>query len=122
MGPLGGAWSASLVVQLECAGRHPVPGRANFFSALRRRHCASFRNPLPGIPLLHRSTHQEAPTMSLMSQISLIENAGRIAMADHRAGDPLPPGPNYGPFGFFRLALLALFGLVLLLLLGQFFG
>lgn len=27
-------------------------------------------------------------------------------MAEPEEHDPLPPGPNYGPFGYWRLALL----------------
>ncbi len=43
-----------------------------------------------------------------------LERAARLAMGDHRTGesDPLPPGPNYGPFGYFRLALLVMAVLV----------
>lgn len=42
-----------------------------------------------------------------------LENAARIAMGGH--DDPLPPAPGYGPFGYFRLALLALAALVAVL-------
>ncbi|WP_274423127.1 hypothetical protein [Chelativorans sp. YIM 93263] len=34
------------------------------------------------------------------------EDAARLAMGDPDSNDPLPPGPNYGPFGYFRLAIL----------------
>jgi len=50
-----------------------------------------------------------------------IERAARLAMGDFRGepnSDPLPPGPNYGPFGYFRLAILifAVFVAILLAL------
>lgn len=47
-----------------------------------------------------------------------VEDAARLAMGDTEHHDPLPPGPNYGPFGYFRLALLifAVFVGVLLLI------
>jgi len=50
-----------------------------------------------------------------------IERAARLAMGDFRGeptNDPLPPGPNYGPFGYFRLAILifAVFVVILLAL------
>ena len=43
-----------------------------------------------------------------------LERAARVAMGDHHEenSDPLPPGPNYGPFGYFRLALMILAGLI----------
>ncbi len=34
------------------------------------------------------------------------EHAARLAFGDIEEHDPLPPGPNYGPFGYFRLAIL----------------
>lgn len=34
------------------------------------------------------------------------EMAARLALATMQDDDPLPPGPNYGPFGFFRLGIL----------------
>jgi hypothetical protein len=46
------------------------------------------------------------------------ERAARFAMggtADEN--DPLPPAPNYGPFGYFRLALLIFAAFVAALLL-----
>jgi hypothetical protein len=41
-----------------------------------------------------------------MSVIKGIEDAARLAMVNTEPHDPLPPGPNYGPFGYFRLAIL----------------
>lgn len=43
-----------------------------------------------------------------------LERAARLAMGDHQGEnpEPLPPGPNYGPFGYFRLALLVFAALV----------
>ena len=41
-----------------------------------------------------------------MHAMRRIEDAARMAMADPDLRDPLPPGPNYGPFGYFRLAVL----------------
>lgn len=57
----------------------------------------------------------------MIAQIERLENAARIAMGHHRDSDPLPPGPNYGPFGYFRLALLALAALVAVLFVAQIF-
>jgi len=36
-----------------------------------------------------------------------IERVARLAMGDFRGepSDPLPPGPNYGPFGYYRLGI-----------------
>ncbi len=55
----------------------------------------------------------------MLAQMERIESAARIAMGDPRSeSDPLPPAPNYGPFGYFRLAVLGfavLIGIVLLL-------
>ncbi|WP_265517662.1 hypothetical protein [Nitratireductor luteus] len=45
------------------------------------------------------------------------EDAARRAMVNVDEGDPLPPGPNYGPFGYFRLALLILAAVVAVLLI-----
>jgi hypothetical protein len=42
----------------------------------------------------------------MFTQIQRLEHAARLAMGDMRESDPLPPGPIYGPFGYFRLALL----------------
>ncbi len=58
----------------------------------------------------------------MIAQIHRLENAARLAMGDMRESDPLPPGPNYGPFGYFRLGILvfaAAIGGVLLLNLFQ---
>jgi hypothetical protein len=35
-----------------------------------------------------------------------LEAAARISMGDYDGSNPLPPGPNYGPFGYFRLGML----------------
>ncbi len=35
-----------------------------------------------------------------------VEEAARLAMVNVEERAPLPPAPNYGPFGYFRLALL----------------
>jgi hypothetical protein len=46
----------------------------------------------------------------MTSQMTQIERAARMAMGGlpgDRESDPLPPAPNYGPFGYFRLAVLA---------------
>ncbi|MDZ5699147.1 hypothetical protein [Chelativorans sp. M5D2P16] len=45
------------------------------------------------------------------------EDAARLAMGSEEHDDPLPPGPNYGPFGYFRLALLILAAVVAVLTL-----
>lgn len=45
----------------------------------------------------------------MIAHIHRLENAARLAMGDDtHESEPLPPGPNYGPFGYFRLALLIL--------------
>lgn len=44
-----------------------------------------------------------------------LESAARFAMADPEKHDPLPPGPNYGPFGYWRLALLIFAAIVAVL-------
>lgn len=56
------------------------------------------------------------------SQMPQIERAARLAMGDFRGepgSDPLPPGPNYSPFGYFRLSVLifAVFVAILLALM-----
>lgn len=50
----------------------------------------------------------------MVAHMMNLESAARLAMGSGQEGndDPLPPGPNYGPFGYFRLALLVLAGLV----------
>ncbi|WP_309085104.1 hypothetical protein [Chelativorans sp.] len=52
-----------------------------------------------------------------MNMLNHIEDAARVAMVNTDQHDPLPPGPNYGPFGYFRLALLILAGMVAVLFL-----
>lgn len=42
----------------------------------------------------------------MITRIKRIEHAARIAFGDTEHNDPLPPGPNYGPFGYFRLGVL----------------
>jgi hypothetical protein len=51
-----------------------------------------------------------------------LERAARLAMGDHQGdgSEPLPPGPNYGPFGYFRLAMLVLAALIAITLLFNF--
>lgn len=41
--------------------------------------------------------------------------AMRLLVAEKESDDPLPPGPNYGPFGYFRLAVLIFAAIVALL-------
>ena len=55
----------------------------------------------------------------VIQRIRELEAAARISMGDYRGSDPLPPGPNYGPFGYFRLAILILAALVAVLFLFQ---
>lgn len=43
------------------------------------------------------------------------EAAARLALGTDHEEEPLPPGPNYGPFGYFRLAIL-IFAVVVALL------
>lgn len=47
-----------------------------------------------------------------------MERAARIAMGDFREDEnaPLPPAPNYGPFGYFRLALLGFAAIIAVVL------
>ncbi len=56
----------------------------------------------------------------MIAHIDRLESAARIAMG-HNNDDPLPPGPNYGPFGYFRLALLVLAAMVAILFIAQLF-
>lgn len=56
----------------------------------------------------------------MMETANRLEAAARVAMGDHRGSDPLPPGPNYGPFGYFRLAILIFAVVVAVLLLYRF--
>lgn len=48
-----------------------------------------------------------------------LEAAARMSMGDNRGSDPLPPGPNYGPFGYFRLGMLIFAVVVAVLFLFQ---
>ncbi len=57
----------------------------------------------------------------MIAHIHRLESAARIAMGGQHDSDPLPPGPNYGPFGYFRLALLVLAALVAVLFVAQIF-
>jgi hypothetical protein len=41
----------------------------------------------------------------MIHKMKSAETAARVAMG-HEPNDPLPPGPNYGPFGYFRAAIL----------------
>lgn len=53
----------------------------------------------------------------MIARIHELESAARLATAGNwKESDPLPPGPNYGPFGYFRLALIFLAILVVVLL------
>jgi hypothetical protein len=56
---------------------------------------------------LHGDEFGNAEDLMMKVQIDELENAARLAMGDNRKeSEPLPPAPNYGPFGYFRLALL----------------
>lgn len=55
-------------------------------------------------------------TGHMIARMNRLEGAARIAMGSDE-GDPLPPGPNYGPFGYFRLGILVLAAFVALLLI-----
>ncbi|NMG38162.1 hypothetical protein GRZ55_02770 [Chelativorans sp. ZYF759] len=55
----------------------------------------------------------------MYSQMSQIERVARLAMGDFReqnSSDPLPPGPNYSPFGYFRLSIMIFAAFVAILL------
>ena len=58
----------------------------------------------------------------MIARIHQLESAARIAMGGADGSDPLPPGPNFGPFGYFRLALLIFAVVVAVLLIYQFVG
>jgi hypothetical protein len=47
-----------------------------------------------------------------------MERAARLAMGDSREEEnaPLPPAPNYGPFGYFRLAVLGFAAIIAIVL------
>jgi len=51
-----------------------------------------------------------------MKVLNSIEDAARMSMGNVEPQDPLPPGPNYGPFGYFRLGILLLAAIVGVLL------
>jgi hypothetical protein len=57
----------------------------------------------------------------MIAHIHRLESAARIAMGDNHHSEPLPPGPNYGPFGYFRLALLIMAALVAIVFVAQLF-
>ena len=45
----------------------------------------------------------------MKTRIDQLESAARLAMGSNpKETHPLPPAPNYGPFGYFRLAILLL--------------
>jgi hypothetical protein len=51
--------------------------------------------------------HQHLGELSMTSRGTELERAARFAMGDSsEENDPLPPAPNYGPFGYFRLGIL----------------
>jgi hypothetical protein len=56
----------------------------------------------------------------MISYIQRIEYAARIALGNDEPNDPLPPGPNYGPFGYFRLGVLIFFLVVVAIALYAF--
>lgn len=60
----------------------------------------------------------------MVAQMINLESAARLAMGGnhHEDIDPLPPGPNYGPFGYFRLAVLIMAALVACLLIFNLFA
>ena len=45
----------------------------------------------------------------MISYIHRVENAARIALGNDEPHDKLPPAPDYGPFGYFRLGVLIFF-------------
>lgn len=58
----------------------------------------------------------------MFMEMTRLENIARASMGgnvDNSDSDPLPPGPNYGPFGYFRLGVLALAGLIAVLLIAM---
>lgn len=57
----------------------------------------------------------------MLDNLIRIEGLGRnIAEHHDDTTAPLPPAPNYGPFGYFRLALLVLAVFVAILMVLQF--
>lgn len=57
----------------------------------------------------------------MLQQMKKVEAAARIAMGDYRGFDPLPPGPNYSPYGYFRLGILVFAVVVAILFLFEIF-
>jgi hypothetical protein len=64
---------------------------------------------------------QSSRRNAMIAHIHRLESAARIAMGDNHHSEPLPPGPNYGPFGYFRLALLIMAALVAIVFVAQLF-
>lgn len=58
--------------------------------------------------------------IEMIQQMTKLERVARVAMGDTPEEDPLPPGPNYGPFGYFRLALLIFAAVIVALLIFTF--
>lgn len=56
----------------------------------------------------------------MLARIDAIENAARIALGTEDGDDPLPPGPNYGPFGYFRLSILIFAAVIVVLAIATF--
>ncbi len=57
----------------------------------------------------------------MIARMYELERMARVAMGDSREPEPLPPGPNYSPFGYFRLGVLLLAVIIALVILGNFF-
>ncbi len=55
----------------------------------------------------------------MIERMEKLEAIARTSMGDYRGSDPLPPGPNYGPFGYFRLGILVFAVVVAVLFLFQ---
>jgi hypothetical protein len=53
----------------------------------------------------------------MTQQMKKLEAAARMSMGDYRGSDPLPPGPNYSPYGYFRLGILVFAVVVAILFL-----
>lgn len=50
----------------------------------------------------------------MFAQMQHLENAARLSFGSEES-DPLPPGPTYSPFGYFRLGVLVLAAVVVAL-------